>query len=86
MSSASIVDCAASSCGPTLKMIGALVSVTMYNGVDLALSGLLPQLASRLITCKRKRLHSLVWRMMLALVATKLTRNRHASAQDEEIS
>ena len=35
-SSASIVDCAVSSCNLTLKMIGALASVTMYDGVDLA--------------------------------------------------
>ena len=44
--SASIVDCAVSPCNPTLKMIGALVSITMYEDVDLPLSGLLPQLAS----------------------------------------
>ena len=35
-SSASIVDCAVSPCSPTLKMIGALASVTMYDGVDLS--------------------------------------------------
>ena len=32
---ASIVDCTVSPCSPTLKVIGALPSVTMYDGVDL---------------------------------------------------
>ena len=45
-SSASIVDCAASPFSPTLKLIEALPSITMYEDVDLPLSGLLPQLAS----------------------------------------
>ena len=35
-SSASIVDCAVSPCSPTLKMVGASVSVTMYDGVNLS--------------------------------------------------
>ena len=34
-SSASIVDCAVSPCSPTLEMVGASVSVTMYDGVNL---------------------------------------------------
>ena len=34
-SSASIVDFAVSPCSPTLKMVGASVSVTMYDGVNL---------------------------------------------------
>ena len=45
-SSASIVDCAVSSCSPTLKLIGALVSITMHDDVDLPLSKFVPQLAS----------------------------------------
>ena len=45
-SSASIVDCAIVPCSPTLKLIEALASITMYDDVDLPLSGLLPQLAS----------------------------------------
>ena len=43
---ASIVDCAASPCNPTLKLIGALVSIRKYDDVDLPLSGLLPHFAS----------------------------------------
>ena len=43
---ASILDCAVSPCIPTLKMIGGLASVTMYDEVNLPLSGLLPQLES----------------------------------------
>ena len=35
-SSASIVGCAVSSCSSTLKMVGASVSVTMYDGVNLS--------------------------------------------------
>ena len=35
-SSVSIVDCAVSSCSPTLKMVGASVSATMYDGVNLS--------------------------------------------------
>ena len=35
-SSASIVDCTVSPCSLTLKMVGASVSVTMYNGVNLS--------------------------------------------------
>ena len=34
--SSSIVDCAVSPCSPTLKMVGASVSVTMYDGVNLS--------------------------------------------------
>ena len=34
-SSASIVGCAVSPCGSALKIIGALATVTMYDGVDL---------------------------------------------------
>ena len=34
-SSAFTVDCAVGPCSPTLKMIGALASVTMYDGVNL---------------------------------------------------
>ena len=45
-SSACIVDCAVSPCSPTLKLIGALTSITMNYDVDLPLSGWLPQLAS----------------------------------------
>ena len=44
--SASIEDCAVSRCSPTLKLIGALANITMYDEVDQPLSGLLPQLAS----------------------------------------
>ena len=40
------VDCAVSPCSPTLKLIGGLASIMMYDDVDLPLSGLLPQLAS----------------------------------------
>ena len=36
-SSASIVDCAAGPCSPTLKMIMALASTMMYDDVDLPL-------------------------------------------------
>ena len=43
---ASIVDCAVSPCNPTFKLIGALANITIYDDVDLPLSGLLPQLAS----------------------------------------
>ena len=42
--------------------------------------------SARLITYKRMRLNSSVWRQRLALVAMKLTRSRHGSAQDGEIS
>ena len=45
-SSASIVDCAVNPCSPTLKLIGAFANMTMYEDMDLPLSGLLPQLAS----------------------------------------
>ena len=45
-SSASIVDFAVSPCTPALKLIGALAKTTMYDDMDLPLSGLLPQLAS----------------------------------------
>ena len=41
---ASIVDCAVNPCSSTLKLIGALASVTMKDNVDLPLSGLLPPL------------------------------------------
>ena len=37
-SSASIVDCAISPCSPILKMVGASVGVTMYDGVNLSWS------------------------------------------------
>ena len=43
--SASIVDCAVNPYSPTLKLIRALASVTMYEDVNMTLSGLLPQLA-----------------------------------------
>ena len=43
---ASIEDCAVSPYSPTLKLIGALANITMYDEVDQPLSGLLPQLAS----------------------------------------
>ena len=46
MSSAFIEDCAVSPCSPTLKLIGALANITMYDEVGQPLSGLLPQLAS----------------------------------------
>ena len=36
-SSASIVNCAVSPCSPTLKLIGALASITMYDDADLPL-------------------------------------------------
>ena len=42
---ASIEDCAGPY-SPTLKLIGALANITMYDEVDQPLSGLLPQLAS----------------------------------------
>ena len=42
-SSVSIAYCAASPWSPTLKLIGALASITMYDDVDLPLLGLLPQ-------------------------------------------
>ena len=45
-SSASFEDGAVSPCSPTLKLIGALANITMYDEVDQTLSGLLPQLAS----------------------------------------
>ena len=45
-STASTVDCVVNLCSPTLKLIGALASITMYEDVDLPLLGLLPQLAS----------------------------------------
>ena len=45
-SSASIEDCAVSPYSPTLKLIGALANITMYDEVDQPLSGFLPQLAS----------------------------------------
>ena len=45
-SSASIEDSAVSPCSPTLKLIGVLANITMYNEVDQPLSGVLPQLAS----------------------------------------
>ena len=45
-SSTSIVDCAVSTYSVTLKLIGALASITMYDDADLPLSGLLPQLTS----------------------------------------
>ena len=41
-SSASIVDCAVSPCSATFKLIRVLTSVTIYDDVDLSLSGLLP--------------------------------------------
>ena len=44
--SASIVDCAVSPCSPTIKLVGALASITMYDEEDLPLSELLHQLAS----------------------------------------
>ena len=46
MSSPSIVDCPISSCSPTFNMIVALASITMYDDVDLPLSGMSVQLAS----------------------------------------
>ena len=45
-SSASIMDCAVSPCSPTLKLIVALARKITYDGVDLPLSGLLPQFTS----------------------------------------
>ena len=42
----SIVYCSVSPCSPTLKLIGALTSITMYEVVDLPLLGLLPQSTS----------------------------------------
>ena len=46
-SSASIVHCAVSPCSPTLKLIGAITSITIYDDADPPLSGLLPHFASK---------------------------------------
>ena len=46
-SSASNIECAVSLSSPTLKLIRAVASITMYNDVELPLSGLFPQLASK---------------------------------------
>ena len=43
-SSASIVDCAVSLCSPTFTLTEAFARKTIYDDIDLPLSGLLPQL------------------------------------------
>ena len=43
---ASIVDCTVSPCIATLKLTGSIERKTMYEDIDLPLSGLLPQFTS----------------------------------------
>ena len=45
-SSVSILDCTVGSSSPTLKLIWALDSTTMYDDVNLPFMGLMPQLES----------------------------------------
>ena len=50
-SSTSIVDYAISPCSPTVKMIGALANIMMYDDADLPWQGLMLQLASKKQAC-----------------------------------